>query len=349
MPKRPTPGSSKVSPTKEEQKALIGSESASPSRYDAAKQNAQGRVDDAMADERIQETAEKVGKFSEQTAEYTAKASGAETALSQKTAELVHADEVHEWVEGLEPPKCCTKCCGDPKGLLYGFLPITVEDRLPEGFAQERWDAIGDCSCCEYKNRDVACGSNACYCLCKSCPVYCQECTWCMDLCSAHSGYCIMFGQITTELIHEPYLKRTVCNREVSCCFGQKGLQVCLVLCPTTFLSCYWWYPVGACGAAMQRARIIKSYQLEDNQLYCKACCCYPCALWKHLVFVSEMKRKLVELGHASDDILKHPLGPGFKQSITECELEGDSTHSEGENEHPEAPSMYQEAPGKTD
>jgi len=80
-------------------------------------------------------------------------------------------------VEGLEPPKCCTKCCGDPKGLLYGFLPITVEDRLPEGFAQERWDAIGDCSCCEYKNRDVACGSNACYCLCKSCPVYCQEST----------------------------------------------------------------------------------------------------------------------------------------------------------------------------
>lgn len=70
-----------------------------------------------------------------------------------------------------------------------------------------------------------------------------------------------------------------------------RGMGVSAALCPTiVFTGCI--FSLGAMVlAAAQRRMLISRFQLKE-EARCALCCafvCYPCALWRHAVFLQEM------------------------------------------------------------
>ena len=171
-----------------------------------------------------------------------------------------------------------------------------AETRIDVAVAQKHWDNLSDFGCCSYMNPDIALGSNGCAKCCGCCPVYCQQCVWCPNFCpQAVNAPCITMGQITTQLQHEDGL----CGNKF--CMGRVGCGICLLLMIP--VQCVGGLPpaaplqfscVAACCTMRQRRRLLETYGLDSaKESLCKAFACYPCALFRHFVFVTEM-RKLI-------------------------------------------------------
>jgi len=164
-------------------------------------------------------------------------------------------------------------------------------DYLPEGFAQSKWDEIGQFDCCTYRNAELG------FPLCRCCSEgsYCRECTWCPAMLQAVQSPCIIFGQIVTALNQEEHL---CC----SMCCGKKGLGACCCLCPFVVLGGFppasplQFSFVAAFLAFVQRKRLYLQYGLDQseasssNSSPCLVFCCYPCTLWKHYTFISQIE-----------------------------------------------------------
>ena len=158
---------------------------------------------------------------------------------------------------------------------------------LIEGFnAQDHWDAIGECSCFTYENEKLA--------KCKCCPCgFAKTCTWFPVLWDGLTTPCIPFGQSVTLMNGEEVKGEMCCNR---CGFGKKGCRACLCLAPIINLGAIppgipvQFSFVAACLTVIQRSRLQEAYGIEPNLCFgpCCTCLCYPCALWRHIVFLTE-------------------------------------------------------------
>lgn len=190
--------------------------------------------------------------------------------------------------------------------------PPPAPSTLPPGLAQKRWDEIGNFDCCSYKNSELGC---PCCCCCSD-GSFCKECT-CVPkfFPQAVSGTCFLFGDINHQLFRE----QPMCCPCVPCCFGPKGCSSCLILAPFVLFgglppgapiafSCF-----GACLTVFQRRKIYETYSLDqsahrDSNLgTCQVFCCYPCSLWKHYVFVSEMMAHSAETSSAAQQAVQRP------------------------------------------
>ena len=76
-----------------------------------------------------------------------------------------------------------------------------------------------------------------------------------------------------------------------NCGLGPKGLAVSLSLVPAVMLTGCTFTML---HVAKQRKRIIARFGLkqEGQAAHRCACCCYPCALWRHTIFLTEMSAK---------------------------------------------------------
>jgi len=158
---------------------------------------------------------------------------------------------------------------------------------LPEGYAQLRWEQIGPCDCCTYRSPGAPFIGCPC-CRCLPDDYYCRQCTWCPHFFDAWENPCIVFGTIVTLAEREEPISILPC--------GKKGLITCCCICPFVVFGGYAPYScVAAILTVVQQRLILETYKLKPDRKTQAlnspetVCCCYCCALWKHLQFLSEM------------------------------------------------------------
>jgi len=170
-------------------------------------------------------------------------------------------------------------------------VPITdLATDLPPDWAQERWEKIGS-NPCTYRNKYIVdsgpcsicpCG---CGCGCLLCPMACPM--------ALGSGAACALGRAVTMAEGED---EDCCG--LCCGLGEAGRAVCCRVCCPIALT-------GACGpcswlawkmAMAQRKALIKEYSLRESPHV--QFCCYPCEMWRALVFMHEVQQKAAVWRH---------------------------------------------------